>query len=371
MIATLAAILVATPQVVVDRIPGSSEIALVATFNVPGYLESPENHGYRHLIEHLMAKGNSGVQDVAFERQGIFLGASTDRETVTFRLLGKAGQEVAMVEALRRLLAWSKPTDADIQAEVDILEQELFLVDPKVPLITAGRGLAYGDRWLSPHGSLPALRGATASTVYEFFQRWFTATNLTLSAFGAVNQADLTIELEKLYESLPEGPSVPSRPQRTADSGRVEAKGVRGESITAACGSVLDSLTWAQLAAMLTIASRVPDAFVSFAADPFECWVTIGRVGAPSGIGLAADAFDDADAVDHFLAAKSWAKQWIQSQAADPLLAATLMGRLGAAVPPITVDMMLESAEAMTFNEYRLALSRLRGEASYRVVGGG
>ncbi|HEX8551487.1 MAG TPA: pitrilysin family protein [Abditibacteriaceae bacterium] len=141
------------------------------------------------------------------ERAGGSLGASVSDDVVEFWGVGDASGSDVVLGALTTLVLNPRLSDADIAAarrrvaaasmaaEDDIALGATTALRSQVYRNTAGSPLAYG---LAPHGTEDSRRTLTNDRVQAYFRAYVRPDNLVVAASGAVDEAAVAAQLEKL-----------------------------------------------------------------------------------------------------------------------------------------------------------------------------
>src|SRR5688500_7954220 len=68
--------------VLVERMPAATSLSVQLFASARAVPESKQTHGWRHLLEHLVARGPKGDIDARLESQGAFMRARTLRDAM-------------------------------------------------------------------------------------------------------------------------------------------------------------------------------------------------------------------------------------------------------------------------------------------------
>ena len=350
--------------VLVERVPGASRVWTRLFLSARGAEDTPATHGFRHLLEHLVATGRDGRLDGRLEREGAFLNADTLRDVTAFGVDAPAAKLDLALGALGEMLQLRSLTPDDIAREVGIIRQEGALMEPSTRLSTAAWSSAYGVQGLSPFGDLAAMRAATPAAISALHARLCAGPNLVIVIAGDVDLDRATAAAASVVRAAPK--TVGSWAVRPAGKGgEAEATGL-GEARALPVPAYDEPRTVAALAAALSIASEGDDMFVTYTPSVRPGMVMLGRSGESSGMGAR---IEGAQAPNLWPRARRLAEAWLRRQTGDPGLNASLRGLLLAQSADATPDRMREAIAAMTYPQFEAAVAALKGPGAVRVVG--
>lgn len=155
--------------VYVGKLDTPGRVAVCVAASSIGRPELPETHGVRHLVEHLMAKGDGSI-DSTLEAVGATLTAETTRDTVSFSLSGPAGELQLLLNMAKTLFEVRTYTQADIEKEARIVAEEMALLPYYFELAGAGWDRIYAKSELDPFGD-PVKLGAMSPGTIELSQK--------------------------------------------------------------------------------------------------------------------------------------------------------------------------------------------------------
>lgn len=337
--------------------------------------ETPTRHGYRHLLEHLVVRGD-GTADRRLEAVGGFMRAATLREATHVQVVVPPEAWQLGIEVLGELLRPFATTPEAIARELPILRHELALrdADDILPALAWERGL--GRPVLDPMGTIVAIEGATPQDLTELHALHFAAPNLVLAIAGPIDLDAATQALAKVIDRAPTGPRLrPLDPgQPVPDGGgerRVETSAVVGEARAALVPGVRGAQTLWTLAAALALASDIGNCFVSYTPSLGSGIVTLGRAEETSGIGIRIDSLAARDEAALYRAGYELGQTWIDRQMRTPESSTHLRGILLLLDPTLEPEQLQRTMRAMTFEDFRIGLSAFSRERAVIVVGVG
>lgn len=235
MIAALAGILLLTQEgnVVQAELPSGAKyriermdhVGVLATLyasasNLPDDGGTP---GLRHLLEHLVAKGPDRRIDRQLESRGMALVAQTERDGISFTIVGPADETPAALDALGQLMQPLSVTPDEIATELKILAQERALEASYLPFVESAWANLLDPGVETIAGDLAKLAEVTPEQLLEAQTKLFAAGGLSLFVGGQLEPEAVAIRAEELLTSAPPGGS-PFEPR-----GILESIGRRGE----------------------------------------------------------------------------------------------------------------------------------------------
>lgn len=355
----------------VERVPAAREVAVSLWASSRSAPETPTTHGWRHLLEHLVAKGRDGRLDERLERQGITLVASTFRDATHIQLSCPVGKEGEAIAALSEILRPFSTTEDAIRRELGVMRHEFASVGAADRLAAAGWKATFGGKGLDPFGTLAAIEGATPEALRDLHARQFAKPNLCLVVAGNV---DLDLTAARLVEliALAPGTAAPTAdPLPRPVAGRVEVEGVVGEARSAHVDGFQKPATLATLAAALALAADLGDCFVAYTPSLGPGVLTLGREEQVGGLGARVDGLTEADRANLFRSGYDLLRRWIERFLASPPGISFLRGYLQLQDPGARPETAATLANGLTFDEFKQGLAALGRERAVIVVGVG
>lgn len=353
--------------VLVEPRPSEKTISLQVIGSARGAEETTATHGFRHLLEHIMARGPKRDVDSLLEPQGAFLKAQTLRDAMIFNVTLPPGKLDLGIQALSRVLSEPVITQPEIDKEVGILRQELALVSDPVRMTGAAWQGAFGELGLTPLGDAETMAKATPETLVKLYRQQFASDNLVITVSGPVDLDATTAAVSKLAAGRVHGTS-PVKHRLGGKPAQVEADAV-GDARGAIVNGYADKSTVATLAAALAIAFDVNDSFVVFTPSSEDSLVVAGQTSEQGAFGRAVDETKPEDVDQLFVRGKSAAKGWVERQLTNGEGITYFRGLLlsfGAAERP---EIMLKAIDGITLADFRAGFDRLRSGKAVTVVG--
>ena len=314
--------------------------------------DTADNHGYRHLVEHLALKGPHKDLDLQLERQGIFFLGHTLRDAMQIEFQCAPGQVSAVQDAIGQIMQPLSVTAEDIAHEILIMKQEKALESDPNRLSIAAWFEAYGEQGLDPFGDLDVMAKATPDKLRAYQAELFSANNLVMVISGPVDVDAMTKLVSPFLASL-QGKCVGAPdPRPKGVPGRVEVPDGYGEARGARVLGIEDARCAFALAAALGLASQIGQAFVTYTPTAQNGLILVGRTDQNSGVGTYIDGLQQGDVAALMPLGKLLAKRWVQRQLESPQASASLRGLLLCEGPSYKPEDLLRSLDTMTWKDF-------------------
>ncbi len=350
---------------VFEALPGSKTVAMHLFAAAKGCQETPERHGWRHLLEHLVAKGADSQLAFKLESAGWTISAETFRDFTTYKLEGPANRWHIGFDALAEIVSSRTWTQEQLNHEMKILGQELALATLETKLRNQAWLLAFGNAGLDPAGTSETISQATPESLATLFSTQMAADNLTLSIVGPSQIVGLESRCKALWKLAPKAKKAAwiRRTKTIPGSDSLE----QGSVVFASTPGFGNPTTAWILAAALAIASEGESRFVTYTPSLFAGLVLLGstfesRIGAVvSGIQSKSDQFYETGRQ----LALAWLARHFQSTGAR----ANWNGIFQCQAIGGRPDSLAQSIESMTLEDFRAGMN-LFIESSGSVSGG-
>lgn len=330
--------------------------------------DTKETHGWRHLLEHLMARGQNKDLDRRLEMVGGYLRARTFRDAMQFEIVVGPTQLDLALSVANELLKPVQVEQGEIDRELLIMRQEFATNDNPSRLSAGAWQQAYGDYGLDAFGSLEAMAKATPESLRELQRKHFYPENLVLTIAGPV---DIQRTTEKAIESVGMRQGAIKRPEPDpppGNPGRIEVEGF-GEGRAAMVDGYNTPSTVGSLAFALAIASGVEGAFVTYTPTLQRGLVIVGQIEKQSGIGLKIDATPPSDLPNLFALGRALARNWVERYLHTASGVAYIRGLLLCHSPSSRPEAMLQAIDQLTFDQFQAAARRFDKASAVTVVG--
>ena len=375
----------------VENLPSAKYVSVQLFASDKHLPDTPETHGYRHLLEHLCLKGPNHDLDLLMEKQGIFFLGRTLRDAMQIEFTCNPSQIPVALDALKQILQPLNVTQQEIAAETKIMRQEFALETDAQKLAKAAWTEAYGDEGLDPFGDIAAMEKATPASLQEYQAKLFEPDDLVLVISGPLGVEGMTKLASPFLEERDERRGDAGTLKRPVESGakapqskgnengvferadgvpgRVEINDAFGEARAARVPGWKDAKTAWALAAALAVASQLASPFVTYTPSGNKGLIILGHTDDTSGVGLKIDALQEGDVAGLFPIGKVLARRWLLRQLEQPSSSAFLRGILMTQSPSNKPDDLLSAIETMTWRDFFRGMVLFR-EANADVVVG-
>lgn len=327
--------------------------------------ETEATHGYRHLLEHLIARGD-GTLDRRLESQGCFLIARTLRDAMQIEITVGPSQLNLALDALREVLRKPAITQEAIDHEMRVMRDELAMQDDSALLASCAWQIAYGEGGLDPLGTFDSMYRATPDKLMDVFDRQFAGDGLALVVTGPVDLDGATKLASALIGTRAKGRNPVTSPEREGKPGRGTASAI-GQARGAMVPSFNTPKTAAALAAALAIAGQVRSTFVTYTPSIRPGVITLGRTDYGDDLGAFVDAYQP-DAGE-MARGKALAREWVQRQLQNPSGSGFLRGLLLCQDAGSRPEQLLKQIDDLTLAEFQLGASLFTSERAAVAVG--
>lgn len=355
--------------ILVEPMPNAANVSIVLTASARGVQETPETHGRRHLLEHLVARGGSGNLDRKLEAAGWSMVAETGRDVMQFRFSGPPKAIDAAWEAIDDLLKPRPFTAEMIQREVATMKQEQAVRESTDLLSSAAWRATYGDEGLDGFGSLAVMAATTPDQLTETFKAIFAQDQLALSVAGPVTPGAAINAGTRLLGKAPMARKSAWKRRGEGTAGLGNAPDAKGIALAVRVPGFSDPRTTATLAAALAIASELEEAFVTYTPTLQNGLVILGSTEGDAQPFAKVEELSKSGAW-LFPRGRTIAEQWVKRQTMTPQASATYHGLIQIQAAGARPESMAENLKYLSQSEFNSALAKFRrGEAT--VIQGG
>jgi predicted Zn-dependent peptidase len=218
-------------RVISEQVPGQRSATIGVWVGVGSRDESPALHGCSHFLEHLLFKGTPERSafdiSIALDAVGGEFNAFTAKEYTCFhaRVLD---QDVPLaVDVLGDMVTSSLITDADVDAERDVILDEIAMHDddPDDVAHNLFSSLAWGDSPLGRPiaGTVASIEAMTHDQIRRFYRRHYRPERMVVSVAGNVDHAIFVRLVRRAFSrrDFLAGAAVPAAPRHTSKPRRV------------------------------------------------------------------------------------------------------------------------------------------------------
>lgn len=352
----------------VERFAGAKVLSVQLFVSSRSAGERAETHGHRHLLEHLILKGQRGDLDRRLESQGVFFTGRTHRDAMQFEFTGKPEQLEVLLTGAQELIAEPKFTQAAIDRERSIMVEEFALVPDHQRLSRTAWDAGFGSAGLDPFGTEAAIATGTPASLLTLHQALFKPSQIVVLVAGDIDLKETTAKVRAIVEDLPtdDEPALP--PKRTGHPARGVAEDAFGE-VRAALASGIDKDTAATLCAAYGLAAWIEGAYVTYTPSATGGLVLVGRTDANNALGSVIDELGEAEEAFLFSIGKELARGWIRGQLANPASSASLRGLLMAQAPHLRPETLLDAIDEVGWSDFRRGVPRFKRDQAVVAVG--
>ncbi|WP_430882737.1 M16 family metallopeptidase [Fusibacter sp. JL216-2] len=194
-------------KVIAHPISGHRSISIGIWIKTGSILETPENNGVSHFIEHMLFKGTNTrtAKDIAMQVDGLGgeLNAFTSKECTCFYARVLDDHTAIAVDILNDMLQNSKFDNEDMRKEKMIILDEIFMYEdsPEDLVYDILSDLIFKDHPLGRPilGSESSLKGLTKASVIEYMQQTYTADQMVIAVAGHYEKESLFELLNKTF----------------------------------------------------------------------------------------------------------------------------------------------------------------------------
>jgi predicted Zn-dependent peptidase len=191
------------PRVISARLPGSRSVSIAAYVLAGSRLETPEQAGVAHFMEHITFKGTAAYPTTraiseAIEGVGGSFNAATDRESTVYWVRVPARQAARAADVIGELIVRPRLEDAEIDHERAVIVEEIrsYLDDPSEYAQILIQQAMYGTGELGREicGDEEGIRRLPESTIREFWAATYRPSNVVVAIAGDLDH-DAALEL--------------------------------------------------------------------------------------------------------------------------------------------------------------------------------
>lgn len=198
-------------RVVTERTDYVKSVALGVWIGAGSAMESRQNNGTAHFIEHTLFKGTEKrtAKDIAecMDRVGGQLNAVTAKEYTCYYAKTLTEHYKTAIDVLADMLLNSTFTAENINTERKVIAEEINMCDdtPEDYIHDCLSRIMWreGSLGLPIAGTLESLKRIDRETMLDFKNRLYCGENTVISAVGCFDEGELLEELEKKLGAIP------------------------------------------------------------------------------------------------------------------------------------------------------------------------
>jgi predicted Zn-dependent peptidase len=204
------------PRVITARLPGSLSVSIAAYVLAGSRLESAEEAGAAHFMEHITFKGTAAYPTTravseAIEGFGGSFNAATDRESTVYWVRVPRREMERGMDVLGELIIRPHLRSQEIESERAVIVEEIrsYLDDPGEHVHTLFDLAMFGDTALGREiaGSEESVRALPEENLRRFWASSYRPGNVVVSAAGDISHAEVVELVERAFGT---GAAVPA-----------------------------------------------------------------------------------------------------------------------------------------------------------------
>src|ERR1700741_2417294 len=188
----------AGPRVISARLPGARSVSIAAYVLAGSRLETPEQAGVAHFMEHITFKGTKRFPSTraiseAIEGVGGSFNAATDRESTVYWVRVPRREATRAMDVLGELIVRPTLDEAEIDGERAVIVEEIrsYLDDPAEYAQILFQQAMFGDGALGREicGDEDGIRALPAATIRDFWGSTYRPANTVVAVSGDIDHA--------------------------------------------------------------------------------------------------------------------------------------------------------------------------------------
>jgi predicted Zn-dependent peptidase len=186
----------AGPRVISARLPGARSVSIAAYVLAGSRLETPEQAGVAHFMEHITFKGTSRYPSTraiseAIEGVGGSFNAATDRESTVYWVRVPRREAARAMEVLGELIVRPTLDETEIDGERAVIVEEIrsYLDDPAEYAQILFQQAMFGEGALGREicGDEDGIRGLPSDTIRSFWRATYRPANTVIAVAGDID----------------------------------------------------------------------------------------------------------------------------------------------------------------------------------------
>ncbi|MCC7102327.1 MAG: insulinase family protein [Fimbriimonadaceae bacterium] len=330
-------------QVYAERIADAKTISVQLWISDRGTEETPATNGWRHLIEHFMAKR----LDLFTDESGIFLGAETGRQAMAFKFEAAPDKLSFCLEGVRRLFLPITLTANDIEHEIRLIRHEEAGLGGARRFSRAGWSQVFSGSQPDPVGNFDSMAAATPVGLTKLQHRMIAGDNIVLSVCGAVEPRTVVQAISPFLASQLTSSELDSSSPSTANS--ASAALVSPQAVGSALSVKLEGVdrgsSLARIAVGFAAAQANPSISPIYAVSSQEGLLTLASLS--PDIASQVSGLSDRQLV----AGIGLLKGWLEGIGKSPSRLASFRGNLLSEGSGLSLDMVKQATQPIGLNE--------------------
>jgi predicted Zn-dependent peptidase len=186
------------PRVISARLPGARSVSIAAYVLAGSRLETPEEAGVAHFMEHLTFKGTKRFPSTraiseAIEGVGGSFNAATDRESTVYWVRVPRREAIRAMDVLGELIVRPNLDEQEIEGERTVIVEEIrsYLDDPAEYAQTLFQQAMFGTGSLGREicGDEDGIRALPSDTIRGFWRTMYRPANTVIAVAGDLDHA--------------------------------------------------------------------------------------------------------------------------------------------------------------------------------------
>jgi len=196
------------PRVITSRLPGARSVSIAAYVLAGSRLESTEEAGAAHFMEHITFKGTAAYPTTravseAIEGIGGSFNAATDRESTVYWVRVPLRESARGMDVLGELIVRPQLRGAEIESERAVIVEEIrsYLDDPGEHVHALFDLAMFGETPLGREiaGSEESVRSLPEANLRAFWASSYQPGNVVVSAAGDISHAEIVALVERAF----------------------------------------------------------------------------------------------------------------------------------------------------------------------------